>query len=157
MQSWKLNILRISVILILIIILCVLVFWLPNVANSFEKSALEFAHMKLPLLIGIYFTGIPFLIAVFNVFKLLKLIEKDAVFSMNSINYLSIISKCSISEIILYFVGIIYLYVNGVMHPKILLGVLIMFTAFIIYVFIEILKELLLKAVEIKAENELTI
>ncbi|MGN9164522.1 DUF2975 domain-containing protein [Tissierellaceae bacterium HCP3S3_D8] len=157
MQSWKLNILRISVILILIIILCVLVFWLPNIANPFEKSALEFAHMKLPLLIGMYFTGIPFLIAVFNVFKLLKLIEKDAVFSMNSINYLSIISKCSISEIILYFVGIIYLYVNGVMHPKILLGVLIMFTAFIIYVFIEILKELLLKAVEIKAENELTI
>ncbi|MGJ0848370.1 DUF2975 domain-containing protein [Tissierella praeacuta] len=32
-----------------------------------------------------------------------------------------------------------------------------MFAAFIIYVFIEILKELLLKAVEIKTENELTI
>ncbi|WP_353097538.1 DUF2975 domain-containing protein [Tissierella praeacuta] len=40
---------------------------------------------------------------------------------------------------------------------KILLKMLTMFTAFIIYIFIEILKELLLKSVEIKAENELTI
>lgn len=83
MQSWKVNILRISVNLI--IILRLFIFWLPNVDNSFEKSALGFYHMK------------------------------------------------------------------------ILLEMLTMFTAFIIYIFIEILKELLLKSVEIKAENELTI
>ena len=59
--------------------------------------------MKLSILIGIYFTRIPFLIAVS---------------SMSSINYLNIISKCSTPEIILYFVGIIYLYVNRVVHSK---------------------------------------
>lgn len=158
MKSWKVNILRMSVILISIIILCLCIFWLPNVANYFEEIAPEFYYMKLPLLLGIYFTGIPFFIAVFHVFKLLKLIEKDKTFTMNSIQSLGIISKCSIAEIILYFIGIIYLYVNEAMQPGIvLLGLLIMFVAFIIYVFIEILKELLLKAVEIKTENELTI
>ena len=158
MRLWKVDILRISVILISIVILSLLVFWLPNTANYFEETAPEFGHMKLSSVIGLYVTGIPFFIAVFNVFKLLKLIEKDVIFSMNSFCYLNIISKCSIAEIILYFVGIVYLYINDAMQPGIiLLGILIMFVAFIIYIFIEILKELLLKAVEIKTENEFTI
>lgn len=158
MKLWRVNILRIFVILISIIMLSLFIFVLPNIADHFEKVSPELAHMKLPLLIGIYFTGIPFYIAVFNVFKLLRLIERDVVFSMDSLYYLNTISKCSISEIILYLGGIIYLYINGTRWFGItLLGALIMFISFIIYIFIEILKELLLKSVEMKTENELTI
>lgn len=158
MKSWKINIFRISVVLVSIIILILLVFEIPDIANYFEREAPEFAHIKLPLLLGIYSTGIPFFIAVFYVFKLLKLISKDAVFKMNSIDHLDVISKCCIGEIILYSLGLIYLYIENAMQPGIiLLSLFIIFVAFILYIFIEILKELLLKAVEIKRDNDLTI
>ena len=114
--------------------------------------------MKLPLLLGIYATGIPFFIAIYNTFKLLNFIEKDAAFTMNATNCLDVITKCAISEIALYFGGIVYLDVNDAMQPDIvLLGLVIIFVAFIIGIFAEILKELLIKVVEIKNENELTI
>lgn len=158
MKSFKVNILRIAVILVTITILLACVYWIPNIANFMEDHAPEFSYIKLPLLLGIYLTAIPFCIAVFNVFKLLKLIEEDVVFSMDSIKILSIISKCSIAEIVLYSLGLVYLYINNAMQPGIiLLSLLIMLAAFIIYIFIEILEELLLKAVQIKTENELTI
>lgn len=158
MKSWKLNLLRISVLLISTIVLSLCIFWLPAQANFFEKIAPEFGYMKYPLLSGLYITGIPFFIATFITFKLLKLIERDVAFTMDAIRYFKIIVTCAISEIVLYFGGLIYLYINNAMQPGIiLLGLIIMFAAFLIAIFVEILKELLLKAVEIKNENELTI
>ncbi|MGO1470723.1 MAG: DUF2975 domain-containing protein [Tissierella sp.] len=158
MKTWKINILKLAVSLISIIILLLLIFFIPGIANYFEETAPEFGHMKWPLILGIYLTGLPFFIAVFNVFRLIKLIDVDAVFTMKSIKHLNIISKCSISEIIIYFLGLIYLYIEKAMQPGIvLLSLLIIFASFVIYVLIEILKELLLKAVKIKNENDLTI
>lgn len=158
MKKIKVSILRIAVALASIIIIVLCTTWLPNIADYFEADAPEFAHLKVPLLLGIYSTAIPFFIAVFNVFKLLRVIEKDAVFTMDSIRYLSIISKCCIAVIALYILGLFYTGLNGAGQPGIrLLALAIMFTAFIIYIFIEILKELLIKAVEIKNENDLTV
>lgn len=158
MINIKPKILKISVVLIALIIGILILFWLPNIANYMEEMFPECSFMKKPLLIGISSTGIPFYIAVFYVFKLIKLIEKDEVFTLLARDFLKVISKCSLAEIVLYFGGIVYLYINNAAHPSIvILGLLIMFAAFIIYIFIEILSELLLKAVEIKTENELTI
>lgn len=158
MKLWKVNILRAFIVIISIIVLSLLIYWLPGLADSYEVMAPEFSYMKLPLLLGVYLTGLPFFIAIFNTFKLLKLIEKNAVFSMKSLDYLATISKCSISEILIYCLGIAYLYINNAMQAGIILSMLlIIFTAFVIYVFTEVLKELLLKVVEIKTENEFTI
>ncbi|MEW8973319.1 MAG: DUF2975 domain-containing protein [Tissierellaceae bacterium] len=158
MKRWTLNVLRISVTLISIFVLLLCVYWLPKQANYFENIYPEYSHLNRPLIVGIYITGIPFFIAVYSVFKLLKLIEIDVAFSLDSIRYLEYIVLCSIGEIILYFLGMIYLLLNNALHPGFLImGLLIIFIAFLIAVFVTILKELLLKAVEMKKENELTI
>lgn len=158
MKKYKVNILRTFVALISIIMVCGLAFVLPDLANYFEETAPEFAYLKKPLIAGIYFTGIPFFVAVYNVFKLFKMVEEGNIFNEKSLDSLKLISKCSISEIIIYGLGLIFLYLNNAMQPGIILiSFLIMFTGFAIYIFIEILKELLIQVVEIKTENELTI
>lgn len=158
MKNMKVSILRIAVVLASLSIVFLCATWLPATAENLAITAPEFKHLQLPLLLGIYTTAVPYFIAVFNVFKLLKLIEKDSVFKISSINYLNIIKKCCIAEIGLYFLGFMYLSANDAGNPVMgLLVLAIMFTAFVIYTFIEILKELLIKAVEMKNENDLTV
>lgn len=158
MKRWMLNALRMSVALIGITVLAFLLFWLPNIAKGFAISDPEYAYLRYPLLIGLYVTGIPFYLGIFHTFKLVKLIEKDGAFTGDACKSLRSISIYSMTVIVLYIIGMIFLNINNAAQPGIfLLGVLIIFVAFIISIFASILKGLLMKVVEIKDENDFTI
>lgn len=158
MKKWMLNSLRMSVALIGIIILAFLLFWLPNIAKRFAVSDAEYAYLRYPMLIGLYATAIPFYLGIFHTLKLIKLIESDGAFTEDACRSLGYISIYSMTVIVLYIIGMVFLNVNNAAQPGIfLLGILIIFVAFIISIFAAILKALLTKVVEIKDENDFTI
>jgi len=158
MKRWMLNALRMSVALIGIIILGFLLFWLPDIANGFAISDSGYAYLRYLLLAGLYATAIPFYLGIFHTFKLIKLIEKDGAFTEDACKSLGSISIYSMTVIVLYILGMIFLNINNAAQPGIfLLGILIIFVAFIISIFAAILKGLLMKVVEIKDENDFTI
>ncbi len=150
--------LKLAVIIIGIIVFMLFIFWLPWLANSTSEMYPEYAYLKYPVLIGVYTTGIPFYIALYNAFMLLNYIKKGNAFSEQSVNILNNIKKCAISVIIVYVAIFLYLLTQNALHPGIAIILFaIIFTAFTISLFAAVLQELLSTALEIKSENDLTV
>lgn len=158
MKKWMVNALKISIALIGVIILILCIFWLPDMARRSAEMNPEYEYLRYPVLLGLYITCIPFYFGVFHTLKLLRLIEGDGAFTEDACKSLGIINLNAIGEIVLYTIGITFLFINNALHPGILLiGITIIFAAFIIAIFASILKGLLMKVVEIKNENDFTI
>lgn len=158
MNKWLIGTLRASLTVISIMILALSVFWLPYMARMTVEVNPEFAYLKYPILVGMYCTCIPFYIGVVHTFKLLNLINKDIAFTEEACKSLRIIIFSAIGVFVLYIIGIMYLGVVNALHPGILImGFVIMLASLIIAVFAGVLKALLMKAIEIKNDNELTI
>ncbi|QUH19253.1 DUF2975 domain-containing protein [Alkaliphilus sp. B6464] len=158
MKRWMLNVLRMYITFIGIVILLLCIFWLPDMARISAELNPEVAYLKYPILIGIYLTCIPFYLAIFKTFKLVKLIGKDGAFTEDACKSLRVITLCAISVIVLYIIGIFYLSIENALPPGLfLLGLIIILVASIISIFAAVLKALLIKVVEIKNENDFTI
>lgn len=150
--------LRFALFVVALVVFAACVFWLPSIANYFAETAPEFSYLKYPVLFGIYFTTIPFFFALYQAFKLLKYIDTNSSFSTLSVTALNNIKLCAIIIGVLYIIGIVFLDFQGAGQPGIsLLGILITFASAVISVFAGILQELLMKAINIQKENELTI
>lgn len=158
MKKSNILFLKSVVIIISIIILILSIFWLPWMANYTAKLYPEYAHLKYPVLIGVYLTGVPFYIALFKAYMLLNHIEDGNAFSEKSVVILKDIKKCAFSEVIMYGVLLLFLLIQKALHPGIaIILCAIMFTAFTISVFAAVIQELLNTAIEIKTENDLTV
>src|SRR5699024_12426137 len=118
----------------------------------------EVAYLKYPILLGIYFTCVPFYIGIFHTFKLLKLVDKENAFTEDACKSLRIISFSTMAVIVFYFAGIIYLNREDALPPGLaLIGIAIIFASFVIAIFASVLRGLLMRDIEIKNENDLTI
>lgn len=158
MSKWLISTLKASLVIVSIIILMLCIFWLPYMARSTVELFPEVSYLKYPILFGIYLTCIPFYIGIFQTFKLLRLIEKEDAFTDDASKSLRVITLSSICVIVLYIMGIVYLDIENALPPGlVLLGLTIIFAAFIIAVFSATLKALLIKVIKIKNENDLTI
>lgn len=158
MKKFGINSLRISVSLVALIILLLCIFWLPYMARITAEQNPEMAYLRYPVLYGLLITTIPFYLGIFHTFKLLNLISKNTAFTEDACKSLGKINQYTVIEMILYFIGMIFLGLNNALHPGIfILGLLIMFACFIISVFASVLNALLTKVVEIKNEHDYTI
>ncbi|PLS17444.1 DUF2975 domain-containing protein [Bacillus sp. M6-12] len=114
--------------------------------------------MKLPVLLGLFTTAIPFFLALYQAVKLLNAIQSKNTFSELTVISLGHIKKCAFSIIILYVIGMMLLITQSALHPGIaFIGIVILFAAFVIFLFATVLQELLKSAIEIKSENNLTV
>lgn len=158
MSKWLIGTLKASLVIVSIIILMLCIFWLPYMARHTVELFPEVAYLKYPILFGIYLTCIPFYIGIFETFKLLRLIEKEDAFTEDASKSLRVITLSAICVVALYIMGIVYLDIENTLPPGLaLLGLTIIFAAFIIAVFAAVLKALLMKVIKIKNENDLTI
>lgn len=158
MKNFKTILLKAAVYVIGFTVLMLSIFWLPLMANETAMVYPEFSYLKWPVLLGMYVTVIPFAYALFHALKLLKSIEQEIVFTKTALQSLKEIIYCASYIIVFYIIGIIFLSVQGAMHPGIgLMALVIMFASFIIALFAAVLRELLRKMVEIKTENDLTV
>lgn len=150
--------LRMVIYIVGLIVLGLCILWLPYQANFFAEMAPEYAHLKYPLLFGIYATAIPFFVALFQGLKLLRYIDKKQAFTDLSVGSLKNISYSAAVIGILYMVGIIFVVSQNAGHPGIvLMGLVIIFTMIVIAVFAAVLQKLLKNVIDLKSENDMTV
>ncbi len=150
--------LRAVVIAIGLAVLALIAYPLPYIA---VKASEHFpAYMLYPVLACIYASAIPFFIALFQALKLLGLIDADNAFSESSVGALGKIKWCAAAVSAIYAICSPFLYLVAEMDdaPGFVAGGLILAAAaFVIAVFAAILEKLLRRAIDIKAENDLTV
>ncbi|KNF08295.1 protein of unknown function DUF2975 [Gottschalkia purinilytica] len=136
----------------------------PLVLTAFFKTQLldpEIYHsLVVDITACIYICAVPYLIALFKLKRLCKLVVKNNPFSIEVPKSLKIISTCAFSEVILfngclaylYYLQNIYLYALTVV-PAIIVTFVSIFIGFLGLV----LAQLFEKAIAIKEENDKTI
>lgn len=158
MNRGKTTFLKLSVVIIGCIFLSLCIFWLPWLARNTVEMNPEYGYLKYPVLIGVYTTVIPLFIALYHALKLLNHIENKNAFSELAVESLKYLKYCAIAIIILYVIGLTLLGFQNVLHPSIaIIGGIIIFAALAIALFAAVLQELLINALEIKSENDLTV
>ncbi|MGE8205521.1 DUF2975 domain-containing protein [Heyndrickxia sp. NPDC080065] len=158
MKQGSITSLKVALFLIGFIILSLCIFALPSLASYAAKMNPEFSYFKYPVLYGLYMTAVPFFFALYQAFKLLTCIESNNAFSEIAVGALSRIKYCAATVVILYVLGIFMLGLQNALHPGIaIVGLLIIFTAFVISLFSAVLQELFKNALKLKVENELTV
>lgn len=138
--------------------LALCVFGLPSIAN---EAAEHFSTLiYLPAIIGAYLAAIPFFWAICQAFKLLNYFDKSSAFSRVSVEAIKHI-KYSAAFMSLFFalgLPLVYKLADESDAPGVMvLGLIVTITPFVVSVFASILEKIFKNALELKAENDLTV
>ena len=150
--------LRVVVFLIGIPVLGFCIGALPWLANHPVNA--EYAGVLYPILIGIYTSAIPFYFALYQAFLLLSYIDKGEAFSQLSVKALKRIKYCAVAVSVIYgsMLPFIYFLADKDDSPGlIVIGMTATFASIVIAIFAAVLQRLLQEAIDIKAENDLTV
>lgn len=146
--------LRIVVLAFAAIVLGLCVFALPAGIVSDKTSMYRW------ILLGLYVPAIPFFYAIFQTMKLLRYIDHNTAFSNESIAVLRAIKYCGTIIAGLFCAGMPYIFyvANKDDAPGVVAIALVIISASVaIAVFAAVLQRLLQNAIDIKAENDLTV
>lgn len=147
------------VIAFVVVVACYFVF--PNIWNGIQAEWPTLSKNLISLgLICFYITLIPFLIALFQGFRLLQLIDKNIAFSELSIGALRNIIFCAIAMSVLYWLGMPLAFTVADLDDA--PGLIIIWAAFasaplVVATFAAVLQKLVQNALDIKTEHDLTI
>ena len=161
-KDYSSNILN-SIVVIGIILTLIALLAMPLILTAMLKSGLGIVGSSLPMNISIviYICAAPYVIALFILKKLCKIVaEIKQPFSRDIPKYLKKISICAFSEILiynivqvlLYYIFDIYLY-----GLTIILAIIVSFVSLAIGFLSLVLSKLFDMAIEIKEENDKTI
>ena len=120
----------------------------------------EFAKVIYPILASIFLVSIPVLVALYQTLRLINYIDLNIAFSGRSVLALkkiklSALAACAILTINLFFM---YLWAERADAPGlIIIGLAFVFASFVVAIFAAVLQMLLQEAIDIKAENDLTV
>ncbi|WP_145325181.1 DUF2975 domain-containing protein [Paenibacillus xylanexedens] len=150
--------LKLAVFLIGVPILALCIFGIPWLANNPVNP--NYAGALYPIVIMMYVSVIPFIVALYQAFRLLSYIDKNEAFSLMSVKSLKTIKYCAIVISSLYFVMLPFVYVVAEKDDApglILMGMVPIFASLVIAVFSAVLQRLLQEAIDIKSENDLVV
>ncbi len=154
-------ILKITLFVLVVVVAAIAVFALPNIYHGGSEEFPTASRAILLIVIALYVTIVPFLIALWQVFKVLSYIDKNQTFSDLSVRVMRNIKYCWTIIGILYMGGIVpslYPIADADDAPGLLLfGFAFACIPFVIAIFAEVLERLLQNALDIKSENELTV
>ncbi|MBY0754170.1 DUF2975 domain-containing protein [Clostridium sardiniense] len=148
--------LKAVVFLIGIIALGLCIFLLPRIANKASEINRDLYHF----IIVVYVSAIPFFIALYQALRILSYIDKNEAFSYLSVKALKNIKYCAMTISILYVLGLPLLYIIADKEDApgiIVIGMVVVFAAFVIGIFAAVLQKLLKNVIDIKSENDLTV
>lgn len=150
--------LKLAVLLIGVPILALCIFGIPWLANNPVNP--NYAGALYPIVIIMYVSVIPFIVALYQAFRLLSYIDKNEAFSLMSVKSLKTIKYCAIVISSLYVVMLPFVYVVAEKDDApglILMGMVPIFASLVIAVFSAVLQRLLQEAIDIKSENDLVV
>lgn len=113
-----------------------------------------------PLILYMYLGSIPFFVGLYQAVKLLGQIDGNQVFSQAAVNAVRTIKYCAITFSGFIVLGILYIrvFVNGDDPAGVTaLGIFTTFASLVIATAAAVFQRLLQNAVDIKAENDLTV
>lgn len=149
-------ILRSTVAFVGLVVLAICVLALPQAIHAELDGDFDYG----PILLGLYVPAIPFFIALHQSWRLLNVIDKNKAFSGLSVKALKNIKLCAFVISGLFAAGMPYIFyvadkddAPGVAA----IGCIIIGASFVIAAFAGVLQKLLQNALDIKAENDLTV
>ncbi|MFC2949446.1 DUF2975 domain-containing protein [Virgibacillus sediminis] len=150
--------LKMAVILMGIPVLAIGVYGLLFLANNPVNPT--YAYILYPIIIGIYVTIIPFYFGLYQAFKLLTYIDKNEAFSELSVHALKKIKYCAVAISAVYVAVLPFVYIVAELDDApglIFMGMIPILASMVIAVFAAVLEKLVINAIDIKSENELTV
>ncbi|WMJ90641.1 DUF2975 domain-containing protein [Anaerocolumna sp. MB42-C2] len=131
---------------------------IPELAVESRKQYPEVAFLFWPGLIYVWVIGALSYAILYQFWKVCIQIGKDNSFSLENSRSFVIISKLGVVISAICFLGMVYLGINKWLNPGVMfLMIGVIFIGIIITVLAAALSRLILKAYELKKENELTI
>jgi len=135
--------------------------WEPQVEGRNVHATQFEIYFKDPFLAYIYLAFIPFFVGLYQVFKMLGYARREEIFSQRSVQALRILKYCAITTA-LFIVGAeayIFIFVRGTddVAGGVMMGAFIIFVSAVIGTAAAVFERILQNAVDIKAENDLTV
>ena len=135
--------------------------WEPHIEGRNVHATLFEIYFKDPFLAYAYIASIPFFVALYQAFKVLVYVRQNKTFSQATVKALRTIKYCAIAIIGFVVVSVIF------MHPMfgdkddrpagVFMRILITFASTVIGTAAAVFERILQNAVDIKAENNLTV
>ncbi len=137
-----------------------LLLWEPQIEGVNAHATNFEIYFKDPFLALVYIGSIPFFIALYQAFKVLRYAREDNVFSQVAVNALRTIKYCALAIIGFVFVEEIFIMLNHGNDDAaggIAMGVFITVGSIIVATTAAVFERTLQSAVDIKSENDLTV
>lgn len=148
--------LKLVLLLVGLIVLGICIFVLPHIIVVELAGDFDF----LPILIGVYLSAIPFLLAVYQAFRLLGYIENGNVFEPISVQALYLIKLYAfiISGLTTLVLPYVYALAQIEDAPGLFaLGLVVVFASGVVGVAAGVFENLLQNAVDMKSDQDLTV
>lgn len=151
--------LKVIIVLAGIAVLALCIFLVPRIANFAAELYPNVYLMKYLIFIVMYGAAVPFYLALYQSFNLLRYIDENTAFSELSVKALKNIKCCAMTISGLYVLAMpLFRFIAKKVDPPVgFLGLIIIFASLVIAVFAAILQRLLQEAINIKSENDWTV
>ncbi|WP_038166430.1 DUF2975 domain-containing protein [Verrucomicrobium sp. BvORR106] len=138
-----------------------LMLWEPHLEGRNAHATVYQVYFNDPFLAYVYLASIAFFTALYQAFRLLGYVGRNEVFSLRSVNALRTIKYCAMSLVgfILGAEAYIFLFQRGKddIAGGVMMGLFLMFVSSVIAAAAAVFERTLQSAVELKAENDLTV
>ena len=136
-----------------------LMLWEPHIEGRNAHATLFEIHFKDPFLAYAYFASIPFFVALYQAFKVLGYVRQNKTFSQTTVKALRTIKYCAIAIIGFVAVSVIFLMFGDKddRPAGVFMRILITFASIVVATTAAMFERILQNAVDIKAENDLTV
>ena len=136
--------------------------WEPTVEGRNQNASFYEIYLKDPFLLYIYLGSSTFFIGLYQVYKLLGYVARNTVFSLKSLKSLEYIRHCALALIIFVIGAILYFFVVQAKNGEdiaggVMFGFLIIIISVIVATTATLMERTIKKAIDIQAENDLTI
>jgi hypothetical protein len=132
----------------------------PAIAREVTSVPSDLLPLYYLALIGVYAAAIPFFIALYQAFRLLRYVDASTAFSELSVRALRNIKFCGVAVSISYVLALPFLHRFSQINDApvlVILGLTIISASIVVAVFAAVLQKLVQNAVDIKSENDLTV
>jgi hypothetical protein len=138
-----------------------LMLWEPHLEGRNAHATLFEIYFKDPFLAYAYLASIAFFVALFQAFRMLGYIGQNEVFSLHSVRALRTIKYCAITLVAMIGGAVAYLFIavrgRDDIAGGVAMGLLMIFVSVVIATAAAVFERLLQNAVDMKAEQDLTV
>jgi len=136
-----------------------LMLWEPHIEGRNAHATHFEIYFKDPFLAYAYIASIPFFVALYQAFKLLRYVGQNTVFSPAAIRALRTIRYCAMAIVGFVALGEVFI-MMGESDDRaggVFIGILITFSSIVIVAAMIVLERVLQSAVEIRSGNDMTL